>query len=736
MSKKPLEIDMIAGSQIRDTQGEMLSVEGADISELQSGNGRLNDNHGKGFFNSIGRVTGAKKIMKSEDCDGERQKYYWEKVKAPFIYVTGVLYDDDDHPNAKAAAAILRNIHRADTPLKLKASVEGGVVARGIADSNLLARTKIHSVALTFTPANNATLVEPLSLDKSHTWTEDAILIKSVLHLAKTNVPSFRHIARQASAEKIVSNFDKIRGIAEAAGLKTQLPHYSADGLIREAVLYKIKGNVEKINGLIKAIPGREAHSYNFGSTQDDGTKISGYTGEDAKKAQIRAVKTISSDPQTSIVKPYKTMENLQTGKPELHVLIHHGVNKSTGDSTGTQGHKQAADREHNMFSVNNGIVDHPTYGVHTWDHGAANEYTDKSKQSGVHSFWVPVSSIHATRNYENARFKNPNQELPKDFGEAKDQAPDDNLIRWQNSSASEDRKTIQYDPQAEEEGHISIGPGKFHQASKQDLQDQHDKIEAYRKKHANTRDPEISKILGSLSSPLENKTVTHTRDGRVVGDQAKSSIKTRHEKLQREAGNKQLEIQDDSFSNHLEDLGVKRHTAMNWEKDGKKLSPEESSALENEAWGRHKAGTHPKTLERYKLSKAIPTDMTGGPLYHIHSEGTRVTTDGPLSLRQIKNLYGGVKKLEASGHVLVPHEEVEKALMAGYGGAGAPGANTGGSVLQSESLDDGRDGGIKYINCNQCGKGQVYMKHQVKCRECNQHFPMSDLYKFMVQGK
>ena len=44
---------MIAGSQLRDTQGEMLSVDGADISELQSGNGRFNDNHGKGFFNSI-----------------------------------------------------------------------------------------------------------------------------------------------------------------------------------------------------------------------------------------------------------------------------------------------------------------------------------------------------------------------------------------------------------------------------------------------------------------------------------------------------------------------------------------------------------------------------------------------------------------------------------------------------------------------------------------------------------
>lgn len=254
MSKKPLEIDMIAGSQLRDTQGEMLSVEGADISELQSGNGRLNDNHGKGFFNSIGRVTGAEKIMKSEDCKNDRQKYYWEKVKAPFIYVTGLLYDDDDHPNAKAAAAILRNIHKADCPLKLKASVEGGVVARGISDTNLLARTKIHSVALTFTPANNATLVEPLSLEKSNTWVQDENLIKSVMHLARTDIPSFRHITRRASAEKIVNNFSKIRDIAKEAGFKTQLPIYTAQDMIKDAVLYKVKSNIEEINGLVKAL--------------------------------------------------------------------------------------------------------------------------------------------------------------------------------------------------------------------------------------------------------------------------------------------------------------------------------------------------------------------------------------------------------------------------------------------------------------------------------------------------
>lgn len=259
MSKKPLEIDMIAGSQLRDTQGEMLSVEGADISDLMSGKGRLNDNHGKGFFNSIGRVTSAKKIFKSEDCDNDRQKYYWDKVKAPFIYVAGQLYDDEEHPNAKAAAAILRNIHKSDSPLQLKASVEGGVVSRGISDPSLLARTKIHSVALTFTPANNNTLVEPLSLDKSSSNEEaDLQLIKSVLHLAQTNVPSFRHIYRDASAGKIQENLDKIAELLKNNGLDVEIKMPSREQIIDYAVEHKIYSNVEQINSLMSQLKNEE----------------------------------------------------------------------------------------------------------------------------------------------------------------------------------------------------------------------------------------------------------------------------------------------------------------------------------------------------------------------------------------------------------------------------------------------------------------------------------------------
>lgn len=257
MSDKRLWIDCVAGSQLRDSQGEMLSVTGADISELLAGRGRWNDNHGKGFFNSLGQITEAKKIFKAEDCENDRHRYYWDKIKTAFIYTKGYLYNDEDHANARAAAAIMRNIHKNDSPLKMKASVEGGVIARGINDESLLARTKIHSVALTFTPANQATLVEPVELNKSIDLVQeeaDMKLIKSVQHLAVKNVPSFRQIERRASAEKIKDNLEKIQGLSDKLGLDKTLPLVDPERFAKKALQKKIIDNIGKITSLTKAL--------------------------------------------------------------------------------------------------------------------------------------------------------------------------------------------------------------------------------------------------------------------------------------------------------------------------------------------------------------------------------------------------------------------------------------------------------------------------------------------------
>jgi len=210
------EIDMIAGSQLRDSQNETLDIKGCDISELEAGRGFFNDNHSNKLPDVLGRITFAKKVFGPEDCSDERQTYYWNKVKSPYLYVKGKLYDDEgDHRSAKATAAILRHQHKDDSPLKLKASVEGGIIERGEKDETLLKRTKLKGVALTFVPANNATLVEGLNLKKSLNPAADEALIKSLIPLARDNVPSFIEVADVLSETKIRSNIEKIKDLVK-----------------------------------------------------------------------------------------------------------------------------------------------------------------------------------------------------------------------------------------------------------------------------------------------------------------------------------------------------------------------------------------------------------------------------------------------------------------------------------------------------------------------------------------
>jgi hypothetical protein len=600
-SKKPLQIDMIAGSQLRDTQGEMLSVEGADISELEAGRGRLNDNHGKGFFNSIGKITEAKKIFKAEDCENDRHRYYWNKVKSPYIYVKGFFYDDEDHPNAKAAAAIARNIHKSDNPLKLKASVEGGVIARGLSDENLLARTKIHSVAITFTPANQATLVEPLSLNKSDSdWEHDKLLIKSVMHLAKSDIPSFRHITRHAQAQKIVDNFRQINELAKAAGIKTIVPEYTVKEWINKAVEHKLQYNCKEIarlvKSLMKAVPKPDVHAYNLGLDNPKGGKFEGYTGKDAKKAQLHALKTAMNN-DISEGNHVKMMEHLETGVREPHILVHHGINHKTGDVSGTASKRPKDAGNHNVFSVKDGVVDHSSFGVHTLYHSVADEYNnyvgdnhefkdagvkghmrqfkdgddwgyEDTSDSGVHSFWVPVSGLHSMRQYENSRFKNEQFPLPEGYFD-KDHHEDE----------ADARDNLADDPHADEQKHIVVRPGKYRQASYDDLKELHEK----------------SKVDKYSQSPFENNRRYFTKDGVI--------------------------------------------------ENGKKVN-------------------------------------------------------------------------------------LNKALTAGYGGAGAPTGRTGGAVLQAESMDLGR--GFKHFVCQECGDEQVYAKNQVKCRKCQKSLPLEQVRKFL----
>lgn len=204
--RKGMLIDGIAATDAIDSQGERLSIEGTDISALEQGLGRINDNHGKQFAHSIGRIVGAKKIYKKEDCEDDRQKMYWAQINRPYIYVKGELYDDADHANAKAAAAIMKHLSKGKSPLAIKMSVEGAVLARK--EGGILDRTKVHSVALTFTPANKQTLAMVCEdLTKHELPQVDWEVLKKSISVQE-DAPNFIEV--DPSAMKAVEITDKV----------------------------------------------------------------------------------------------------------------------------------------------------------------------------------------------------------------------------------------------------------------------------------------------------------------------------------------------------------------------------------------------------------------------------------------------------------------------------------------------------------------------------------------------
>ena len=89
-------------------------------------------------------------------------------------------------------------------------------------------------------------------MEKSSDVEADMLLIKSVMHLAQNNIPSFRSITRNAQAEKIYQNMEKIREIAADLGLGTELVKaFTPEQLVKEALENKIHSNIKKIHDII-----------------------------------------------------------------------------------------------------------------------------------------------------------------------------------------------------------------------------------------------------------------------------------------------------------------------------------------------------------------------------------------------------------------------------------------------------------------------------------------------------
>jgi hypothetical protein len=222
----------IAATPHLDAQGEQLMIAGADISQMVS-QGVFNDNHSSGFINTVGKITFAKKIMTSADATDSTQKDFWDKTKAPFIFVKGYLFDDADlaHPNALALSAVMKAFAKygdGEKPLEVRMSVEGKVIDR---DSNgIIKQSMIRNVALTLVPANNHTGAQVLPEDMKNAVLAKCQEVGGDIDYANALIKSLTDTHRP-----IVRTFIEIPDVEDAK-------------------LNAVYANVKKLNSMVKML--------------------------------------------------------------------------------------------------------------------------------------------------------------------------------------------------------------------------------------------------------------------------------------------------------------------------------------------------------------------------------------------------------------------------------------------------------------------------------------------------
>jgi hypothetical protein len=221
----------IIASETPDTSGEVLVVKGCDISSLVEF-GVLNFEHkgpdnGGSFESIVGKILWVKKIYSESECSNKREREYFDSAGGvPIIMGHFRLFDGQDHPSAKAAAAIMRDQEKAGEKQILRLSIEGATLER---EGNMLKQTIARAVALTARPANQTCRTDILRDPKSNNGPDDALdeILEETsknedgINSKLSSVP-YRYIPFDSPEEKLslaLQKFQKAMGADIAGGV-------------------------------------------------------------------------------------------------------------------------------------------------------------------------------------------------------------------------------------------------------------------------------------------------------------------------------------------------------------------------------------------------------------------------------------------------------------------------------------------------------------------------------------
>lgn len=100
----------IGAAECIDSSGEILKIDGLDITSILDGSAFLNYEHlnTSPTNGCIGKILSGKKIFSEADCETPDQLKWWKKAQVPYLYIIGELFDEDGHSSAIDVAAMLK----------------------------------------------------------------------------------------------------------------------------------------------------------------------------------------------------------------------------------------------------------------------------------------------------------------------------------------------------------------------------------------------------------------------------------------------------------------------------------------------------------------------------------------------------------------------------------------------------------------------------------------------------
>lgn len=153
-----MKLDAPVATNALDSSGEVLSIQGLDITDFLEGRAVANWEHSNTSEDgAVGHFIYAKKIFSEADCETPRQLSFWRQLGHEFLYGIVELYDDEGHPGAVSIAAMARYFIKRKEKIKIGMSIEGSTLDR---DGHLLNRAVARKAAITLTPCNKECWVE------------------------------------------------------------------------------------------------------------------------------------------------------------------------------------------------------------------------------------------------------------------------------------------------------------------------------------------------------------------------------------------------------------------------------------------------------------------------------------------------------------------------------------------------------------------------------------------------